>query len=124
MHSATDTLHDHPPQGPLTPYSLMIGAEFKTHHAQVAVDAINQDPRHPACKHFGPTFHVKDEIYIMNGFERNSVHGLLGLDQHPNEKTPGDYPIAWCKKYGQGRVFYTSLGHREDVWDAKHAAEF
>ena len=118
-HSATDTFRGHTP---LDPYTLMIGAEFKTHHAQAVVDCNNQDPKHPACSGFGPTFHVKDEIYIMNGFERNAVHGLLALDQHPNEKTPGDYPIAWCKKYGQGRVFYTSLGHREDVWDANTPA--
>jgi type 1 glutamine amidotransferase len=45
------------------------------------------------------------------------VHGLLTLEAHPNDKTPGDYPIAWKKEFGQGRVFYTSLGHREDVWD-------
>ena len=31
--------------------------------------------------------------------------------------TPGDYPVAWTKLHGKGRVFYTSLGHREDVWD-------
>jgi hypothetical protein len=28
----------------------------------------------------------------------------------------GRFPIAWCKLYGEGKVFYTSLGHREDVW--------
>ena len=28
----------------------------------------------------------------------------------------GDYPVAWCHYYGDGRCFYTSLGHREDVW--------
>jgi len=121
MHSATDTFRGHTP---LDPYTLMIGAEFKAHHAQAVVDCINQDPQHPACSAFGPTFHLKDEIYLMNGFERNQVHGLLALDQHPNEKTPGDYPISWCKAYGQGRVFYTSLGHREDVWDANTPASF
>jgi hypothetical protein len=121
MHSATDTFDKHTP---LDPYTLMIGAEFKTHHAQATVDCINQDPQHPACCNFGPTFHVKDEIYLMNGFERNQVHGLLTLDKHPNEGTPGDYPISWCKKYGQGRVFYTSLGHREDVWDANTPPSF
>ena len=124
MHSATDTLHGHPPLGPLTPYTLMIGAEFKAHHAQAEVDCLNQDPKHPACCNFGPTFHVKDEIYLMNGFERNSVHGLLALDKHPNDKTPGDYPISWCKAYGKGRVFYTSLGHREDVWDPNTPVSF
>ena len=24
----------------------------------------------------------------------------------------------WCKDFGKGKVFYTSLGHREDVIDA------
>lgn len=114
MHSATDTFRGHKP---LDPYVEMIGGEFVHHGAQVEVDCINQDAAHPACRELGKTFHLKDEIYLLNGFERSKVHGLLTLDKHPNEKTPGDYPIAWCKMYGQGRVFYTSLGHREDVWD-------
>lgn len=116
MHSATDTFSGHKP---LDPYVEMIGGEFKTHGDQVGVTCINQDPKHPACKNFGPTFTVKDEIYILNGFERAKVHGLLTLDKHPNTGEAGDYPIAWCKKYGKGNVFYTSLGHREDVWESE-----
>ena len=50
-------------------------------------------------------------------FERATVHGLLTLDKNPNHDVAGDYPVSWCKAFGQGRVFYTSLGHREDVWD-------
>jgi type 1 glutamine amidotransferase len=121
MHSASDTFH-----GPtsIDPYTEMIGAEFKEHHAQATVDCINQDPKHPACQPLGPTFHLKDEIYLMKNFERNKVHGLLTLDKHPNDSTPGDYPIAWCKMYGSGRVFYTSLGHREDVWDPNTPENF
>jgi type 1 glutamine amidotransferase len=114
IHGATDTFRGHKP---LHAYTQMIGAEFKTHGAQVEVEIINQDPKHPACKHYPATFQVFDEIYQVSGFERSTVHGLLTLDKHPNDKTPGDYPIAWCKKYGKGRVFYTSLGHREDIWD-------
>ena len=65
------------------------------------------------------TFHVKDEIYLMNGFERGKVHPLLMLDKHPNDKTSGEYPIAWCKEYGKGRVFYCSLGHSDATyWNA------
>ena len=121
MHSATDTFRGHQP---LDPYVEMIGGEFKTHGAQVEVECINQDPQHAACRHLGPSFKLKDEIYILNGFQRSKVHGLLTLDKHPNEKTPGDYPIAWCKEYGKGRVFYTSLGHREDVWDTDTPPNF
>ena len=62
---------------------------------------------------------VFDEIYQFKNFERSQVHGLLSLDRHPNDKTPGDYPVAWTKPFGRGRVFYTSLGHRDDVIDPK-----
>jgi uncharacterized protein len=111
MHSATDTFHD------FKPYIEMIGGEFKAHGAQVEVDALNQDKECPACRHLPADWKVYDEIYQFKNFERPKVHGLLTLDKHPNDKTPGDYPISWCKEYGKGRVFYTSLGHREDVWD-------
>ena len=26
------------------------------------------------------------------------------------------YPATWARMHGKGRVFYTSMGHREDVW--------
>jgi len=111
MHSASDTFHH------FQPYVEMLGAEFKTHEAQVEVDPINQDKECPACRHLPANWKVFDEIYQFKNFERPKVHGLLTLDKHPNNKSPGDYPISWCKEYGKGRVFYTSLGHREDVWD-------
>jgi uncharacterized protein len=111
MHSASDTFHH------FAPYLDMLGAEFKKHEAQVKVDPINQDPQCPACRHLPATWKVFDEIYQFQNFDRAKVHGLLTLDKHPNNKTPGDYPISWCKEFGKGRVFYTSLGHREDVWD-------
>jgi type 1 glutamine amidotransferase len=133
MHAAGDTFHHFPG------YIEMLGGEFKTHGAQVQVEAINQDPQCPACRHIPATWTVFDEIYQFKNFDRAKVHGLLRLDKHPNDKTPGDYPVSWCKEYGgqpaptpangaallmqrdwgrkPGRVFYTSLGHREELWD-------
>ena len=110
MHSASDTFHQ------FRPYIEMLGGEFQTHGPQVEVDAVNEDPSHAACSHYGPHFKIFDEIYILKSFHRQRVHGLLTLHHHPNSKIPGDYPIAWCKNSGKGKVFYTSLGHREDVW--------
>lgn len=111
MHSASDTFHG------FHPFVDMLGGEFLTHGAQATVDCQNQDPKHPACQHLGSVWTVHDEIYIMKSFERPRVSGVLGLNQHPNDKKPGDYPIAWCRNFGKGRIFYTSLGHREDVWE-------
>lgn len=117
IHSAADTFDKTGDYPGYPPYIEMLGGEFKTHGPQVLVDAINQDAQCPACRHLPADWKVFDEIYQFKNFERAKVHGLLTLDKHPNNKTPGDYPIAWIKEYGQGRVFYTSLGHREDMWD-------
>ena len=112
IHAATDTFPG------FQPYTEMIGGHFLRHGPQVEVEAINQDATCPSCKHLGKTWTVFDEIYQLKDFKRENVHGLLTLDKHPNDKTPGDFPVAWRKDYGKGRVFYTSLGHREDIWDA------
>lgn len=110
MHSASDTFHGFPP------YIEMLGGEFLTHHAQVGIECVNMDLSHPATRHLGAKYPVFDEIYILKNFHREKVHGLLTLDKHPNTLAPGDYPISWNKEIGRGKLFYTSLGHREDVW--------
>jgi type 1 glutamine amidotransferase len=119
VHAATDTLKT------FSPYVAMIGGAFRTHGPQVTVECITQDPAHAACKHLPARWTVYDEIYQLKDFERGKVHGLVSLeklmltqkDKDAKNATPGDYPIAWSKMLGKGRVFYTSLGHREDMWD-------
>jgi type 1 glutamine amidotransferase len=119
MHAATDTFPG------FAPYTEMIGGHFRTHGPQVPVEVLNQDAGCPSCKHLPKSWAVFDEIYQLKDFDGSKVHRLLSLDRLmlngediKNKKpTPGDYPVAWRKDYGQGRVFYTSLGHREDVWD-------
>ena len=36
------------------------------------------------------------------------------MEGHPYQRPP--YPATWARQHGQGRVFYTSMGHRDDVW--------
>jgi type 1 glutamine amidotransferase len=115
MHSGSDTFHH------FHPYIEMLGGEFQTHGAQAGVECLVLDSTHPATKDFGESFCVEqEEIYLIKSFDRTKVHNLLALDKHPNKKKEfGFFPIAWCKDFGQGKVFYTSLGHREDVWENK-----
>lgn len=120
IHAATDTFHN------FAPFVAMIGGEFKTHGPQVTVECINQDPAHAACKPLPARWTVFDEIYQFKSFSRANVHSLvslekLQLDNNAEKKeTPGDYAVAWSRMHGKGRVFYTSLGHREDLWDPAH----
>ena len=63
-------------------------------------------------------------LHIPMAFSRDRVHVLLSLDTEktdisdlgPEIVKGGDYPQAWTRTFGKGRTFYTSLGHREDIW--------
>ena len=118
IHAATDTYHGFPP------FVEMIGGEFKTHGPQVKVALLVQDAAHPATRGMANPTEAFDEIYQFKSFDKARVHMLLALDKHPNEGTPGYYRLSWTRTHGKGRVFYTALGHREDVleadWYRKH----
>ena len=32
------------------------------------------------------------------------------------KRTDGDFALAWVKPHGQGRVLYSALGHRTEIW--------
>ena len=113
IHAASDTFHNWPA------FIDMLGGEFDRHGAQVSVDCLNQDPANPACAALPKTWTItQEEVYQFKNYDPAKVHDLLILDKHPETRAPGHYAVAWCKPYGTGRVFYTSLGHREDIVDA------
>ena len=115
LHAATD-MHGWPE------YTEMIGGEFAHHGKQVTVECLNQDTTHPATAMLGKSFAVSlEEIYQFKNYDAAKVHDLLILDKHPESGEAGHYGVSWCKDYGTGKVFYTSLGHREDGIDADPA---
>lgn len=114
IHSASDTLHGH------RPYIEMLGGEFDHHREQVRISGINADRTHPATRHLAAVWDLqgqKEEIYLFKNYLRHAVHELIVLDRHPNTGAPGHHPLSWCRDFGQGRVFYTALGHNEVVWN-------
>jgi type 1 glutamine amidotransferase len=113
IHAASDTFHGWPE------FIEMLGGEFQHHGKQVGVECLNQDPANPATALLPKTWTIQQvEIYQFKNYDPAKVHDLLILDKHPETDAPGHYAVSWCKEYGKGRVFYTSLGHREDLIDA------
>jgi uncharacterized protein len=103
IHSATDTWHLS------NDYIDMIGAEFATHPPDLEATIVVEDTGHPATRGL-PSPHVMfEEIYEFVRFDRTNVRLLL---------SSGGAPLAWEKRYGNGEVLYTALGHREDVWES------
>jgi uncharacterized protein len=112
IHAASDTFHGWPG------YIDMLGGEFQHHGRQVSVDCINVDPSNPATAHLPKVWTIQqEEIYQFKNYDPAKVHDLLILDKHPENNSSGHFAVSWCKDYGAGKVFYTSLGHREDIWD-------
>ena len=116
-HSATDTFKD------WKPYWEMIGGSFNGHPwgsrgPAVTIDV--EDPSHPSAVHLPTQWIIQDEIYWFRNYSRDRLHVILSLNEvslkAKNKPLDTDVPVAWCKTHGKGRVFYTSLGHRGDVW--------
>jgi type 1 glutamine amidotransferase len=114
IHAASDTFHK------WAGYIDMLGGEFAHHGPQVSVECLNQDPKHPANAHLDKTWAIsQEEMYQFKNYDAAKVHDLLILDKQPEKPFPaGHFPVSWCKNFGSGKVFYTSLGHREDIIDA------
>lgn len=114
MHSGSDTFHQFPG------YNDMLQGEFKTHGAQVPADLTVADSTHPATAGLpNPWNLVQEEMYQFKegSHDLTKLRTLLYLKHHPNEpQTLGHFGVSWCRMHGKGRVFYTSLGHREDLW--------
>ena len=115
VHSAADTYHDD------TRFLDMLGGEFLEHGAIVSTEVEVADGGHPAVAHLAPRFTVEDEFYRFTRFDRGSVSVLLTLRRNPADGVgvagaAVDLPLAWTRRFGEGRVFYTALGHRSDLW--------
>ena len=102
----------------------MLGARYDGHPWNtVAGTVINEDPAFPATKHFPSSFTLTDEFYQAQSYSRANLRVLLRLDISKMPSNPevhrkdGDFPLAWAKMYGKGRVFYASFGHSAATWD-------
>src|SRR5216117_2164361 len=105
-------------------FADMIGGQYDDHPWGVTTaPVITEDPSFPATQHFPPVFTFTDEFYQTKLFSREKSRVLLRLDlsklpPNPNVRIiNGDFPLAWAKMYGKGRVFYSSLGHDSTTWD-------
>jgi len=117
MHSASDTLHKFPG------YISMLGGEFETHGGQAAIELTALDAAHPAAAGIPSPWPIaKEEMYRIRSYDRSRVRDIFAspvipMDGKADQGTAAHFPVSWVRSEGKGRVFYTSLGHREDVWD-------
>jgi uncharacterized protein len=105
-------------------FGELIGARFDQHPISGPGTIINESPDFPATRHFAPSFPFSDEFYQPKEISREKVEVLLRLDltnvpANPSLHLNGDYPLAWAKMYGKGRVFFGSFAHSSATWDMR-----
>ena len=107
IHCAADltTGTDDPPEE----LRELIGGRFLGHPDQTDIDVDVVDTAHAITTDV-EDFTVHDEPYEL---EHDDDLRILARMDHPELE---DMPVAWTKRYGDGRVFYLSLGHDESAF--------
>ncbi len=102
-----------------TEYQFMTGGQWVSHPGN---DGVEYTVRITQPGHFitqgTSDFPVKSEQYYMHTDPANNVLATTRFpvaDGPHVANGPFDMPVVWTKFYGQGRVFYSSLGHVANV---------
>ena len=122
FHSATDSFHSAGPrnevQTEFDPYIAMVGGEFIVHGRQQEATMRVTSPKFPGVQDMGEASKFLEEWYALKNFAKD-MHVILvqeteGMVDACYQRPP--FPATWARMHGKGRVFYTSFGHREDIW--------
>ena len=122
IHSATDTFYE------WAEYGTMICGYFNGHPWNAGTEvSIKVEPgkeKHPLAVMFGgENLNFKEEIYqFKEPYDSSKVEMLLRLDTEKTDmngkgnREDKDYGVSWARNWGKGRVFYSSLGHNEHIY--------
>jgi type 1 glutamine amidotransferase len=129
-HCASDTFHsplsrkgkrwENDSRDEVDPYIKMVGGEFAGHGKQQKAWMRVIDADFPGAKGL-KDFERLEEWYSLKNFAPD-LHVILVQDTKGMENVDyqrPNYPATWARKHDKGRVFYTSMGHREDVWESE-----
>ncbi|MGO4211084.1 ThuA domain-containing protein, partial [Terriglobus sp. YAF25] len=112
-------------------FSEMLGGRFDEHPWGITeAPVIVEDSKFPGMTNLPGSFGHIDEYYQIKDFSRSKARVLLRLDVSALDKNAplvhhkdDDFPLAWAKMYGKGRVYYSALGHDPSNWDERTVQE-
>ena len=123
IHSATDTYYD------WEDYGKMMNGYFDGHpwnaNTPVSLKVEPGQEEHPLAVMFGgENLDITEEIYqLRSPYDSANVRMLLRLDTERSpmdlggiNRTDGDFGVSWARMWGDGRVFYSSLGHNHEIY--------
>ena len=141
IHAAAATFCQYPVYDQFPAFGQMLGGYENGGHPWRQDETITlkvDDPKSPINAAFGGRdFEIKDEVFqFKDHYSRERLHVLLSIDTDRTDMNPArhflpdrfadkDFAMSWIRRHGQGRVFYSSLGHNPDLfWDARVLQHF
>lgn len=103
----------------IDPFLVMLGGEFVTHGAPQEAGLLLVPPFPGASDlHCAEGLSFTDEWYALKNFSKDLRVILVQETKYLKGECyrRPDYPSTWARKHGKGRVFYTSLGHFNEIW--------
>lgn len=132
IHAAAATFVQYPKYDQWPAFGHMLGAYEDGGHPWGPDETITikiDDPEHPLNAAFGGRgFEIKDEVFqFRHGYSRDKLRILLAIDADKTDMGPSrrilperrkdkDLAMSWVRRYGAGRVFYTSFGHNKNIF--------
>jgi len=111
LHSASNTFDRWPR------FQRLLGGGFRLHPPAQTGRVVVTDRSHPSTRRLPRAFSIRDEFYEFKASPRRRAHVLLRADPRSiSGETRQDLPLAWCRREGRGRVFYSGLGHFGSAW--------
>lgn len=96
-----------------TEYQFMVGGQWVAHPGGIIDHTVKVvDPGHPIMRGLPAEFPMHSEQYFMHVDPGNHVLAAttFGAEHAPWIKGTV-MPVVWTRRYGQGKIFYSSLGH-------------
>ncbi|WP_269525868.1 ThuA domain-containing protein [Coraliomargarita parva] len=96
-------------------YEWMVGGHFLAHPHVGLFEVDVCQPAHPAVAALPERFTYDSEQYYMMV---DPAVDVLATTEYRTAGGPVTMPVVWTRNWGQGRVFYSALGHTLAEFDA------
>lgn len=141
FHAAAATFCQHPDYSYFPEFGEMLGGYEDGGHPWGPDETITLSPEdrdHPINAAFnGADFEIQDEVFQMRAhYSRTRLRVLLSINTDktdagperrilPERRADMDLAISWIRRHGEGRAFYSSLGHNSHIfWNPPVLAHF
>lgn len=107
-----------------TNFQFMTGGQFVAHPGNVKPYKVNiSNPDHPITAGLSD-FEMVSEQYYMHTDPGNQVLATTAFDGSVHSWIEGTaIPVVWTRQWGEGKVFYCSLGHQVKDFEVPECRE-